>query len=244
MRKRFVVVSLCLSIVIGAIVYHRALAARLPEITTNVDMLDGGHVRLTVLNTTNLPITALAAVGTRTLLGKPITDRSVRFFDSVLDPFGPRELAPGKGYAFNFFGPNPPPDQLRRDVQLKAAILADGSTWGDREWVETLLLRRSSAFHYNSRVLKMIEEASSAGIPRQELAQALTALEKNDLAAAKTTAEKQMIEVAYEEALQLLQDGRSVYGDNAPLPQLTGRARNRLLLRVSRLQASKPVPAN
>ncbi|PYU47722.1 MAG: hypothetical protein DMG54_00285 [Acidobacteria bacterium] len=171
MRKPILAASLALAVMTGAVVYHRAFAARLQEIGTNIEMLSDGHVRLNVINTTNLPISALAAVGTRTLLAKPATDRSVRFFDSVLNPFGPKELAPGKNYTFNFFGPNPPPDQLKRDVQLKAAIFADGSTWGDPEWVSTLLLRRASAYHYDSKVLKNIEQANSVGIPMRELTQ-------------------------------------------------------------------------
>src|SRR5579859_1699925 len=100
-----------------------------------------------------------------------------------------------------FFGPNPPPDKLRREVQLKAAIFADGTTWGEPEWVTTLLLRRSSAYQYNTKVLKTIEQASSAGISHEELTQELGQLQKDDFATAKTTVEKQMIEVAYEEAL-------------------------------------------
>ncbi|PYU50974.1 MAG: hypothetical protein DMG53_02300 [Acidobacteria bacterium] len=172
MRKPILAASLALAVMTGAVVYHRAFAARLQEIGTNIEMLSDGHVRLNVINTTNLPISALAAVGTRTLLAKPATDRSVRFFDSVLNPFGPKELAPGKNYTFNFFG------------------------------------------------------------------------EKDDFTAAKTAAEKQMVEVAYEEALFLLQDGKRAHGNNAPLPEATGQARGRLLLRVNRLQVSKPPLAN
>src|SRR5437879_13617837 len=169
LRKPILAASLALAVMTGAVVYHLAFAARLQEIGTNIEMLSDGHVRLNVINTTNLPISALAAVGTRTLLAKPATDRSVRFFDSVLNPFGPRELGPGKTYTFNFFGPNPPPDQLKRDVQLRAAIFADGSTWGDQEWITTLLLRRSSAHLYNAKILKTIEQTTSAGLQLQQL---------------------------------------------------------------------------
>jgi len=38
-------------------------------------------------------------------------------------------------------------------------------------------------------------------------------LEKDDFTAAKTAAEKQMVEVAYEEALFLLQDGKRAHGN-------------------------------
>ena len=247
MQKRIFAASLVFTLVTGALAYrkhHWVFAAGPLDLSTNIEALTDGHVQLSVVNTSNLPITALAAVGTRTLLAKPATDRSVRFFDSVLNPFGPRELGPGKTYTFNFFGPNPPPDQLKRDVQLRAAIFADGSTWGDQEWITTLLLRRSSAHLYNAKILKTIEQTTSAGIPLQQLIQKLSALQKDDFDAAKTTAEKQMVQAAYEEALILLQSRTRANGDTASLPEATGQTRSRLFLRVTRLEASKPPIAN
>ena len=240
MPKRTLAVTSVLTIVIAVILVHKAVAARQHELSTSVDMLVDGHVRLSVLNTSGSPITAIAAIGTRTVLEKPITVRSVRFFDSVVNPFGPKEIVPGKTYSFMFFGPNPPPDKLRREVQLEAAIFADGSTWGEPEWVTTLLLRRSSAYQYNTKVLKTIEQASSAGISHEELAQELGRLQKDDFATAKTTVEKQMIEVAYEEALLLLQDTARADGNDVPLQETITHARSRLLFRINRLEASKP----
>jgi hypothetical protein len=244
MRHRVLATTLVLVIPLTIALVHGAEAQKQQKVNVAVTELPNGRVRLSVLNNSGSLITALVAVGTRTLMTTGATDKSVRFFDSVLYPFEPKEIHSGQSHDFIFFGPNPPPDQLRRDVQLKAAIFADGSTWGEPEWVATLVLRRSSAYHYNSKVLKIIEQANSAGIPVQELSQELAGFEKDDFAAAKTTAEKQMVEVAYEEALLLLQDSTRTQGDNAPLPETTGQARSRLLLRVSRLQASKPSIVN
>lgn len=150
------------------------------QIEVATEALSDGHVHLTASNQSRAAITALVAIGTRTHLPDRVTVRSVRFFDSVLSLTGSRGIAHGQSYTFNFFGPNPPPDQLERDVQLKAAIFADGSTWGDPKWVSTLQLRRSSARRYSSEALQAIEALGSVGVTQESLRERIQELRAQD----------------------------------------------------------------
>ncbi len=47
---------------------------------TSVQDLGNGNVHLNVTNSSDVPITALAAIGTRTLIANGATDRSIRLF--------------------------------------------------------------------------------------------------------------------------------------------------------------------
>lgn len=218
----------------------RALAQGLKS---DVSARSDGHVLLTVTNHSGSAVTAMVAVGTRTLLATGATVRSVRFFDSILSPLRSRSLLPEQEHTFVFFGPRPAPDQITRKAELKAAIFADGSTWGDLTWVDTLLLRRSSALRYNTKILEMVERAVSAGASGDDLRQQLSDTEKTDLAAAQTVAEKQMVEVAYQNTLLLLQDPARADGSVIPPAESGAHARSQLSLRISALSKSKPTLA-
>lgn len=209
-------------------------------VSSSTETRPDGHIVLSVLNNSNSPITAVAAVGTRTVLGNSTTDTSVRFFDSVLNPFGPKEVMEGHTYAFDFFGPNPPPDQLRRGVEIKAVLFADGLSWGDPKWVDTLLLRRSSALKYNEEALQAIEAASAGGSTRGELASLLGRLRSQEVNTAQTIPEKQAADVAFAEAVLMLRDTTEADGTEVPLAESIAHARSRLLLRIDRLKAAKP----
>lgn len=244
--KSSVAATLFLAVAAVVLLVRRTAAAKQREqqISSSVETFADGHIRLGVVNTSGSPITALAAVGTRTLIAKPITVRSVRFFDSVLNPFGPKEIMPNGSYIFTFFGPNPPADQFTRDVQLKAAIFADGSTWGDAEWINILSLRRSSALKYSSEAMQIIETGSLDGSPREDLTRQLTQLQSDEMKAAKTTAEKQMADVVFANALLALQDTAQADGGKVPLSESIARARSRLLVHINGLEASKPNSVN
>lgn len=103
---------------------------------------------------------------------------------------------------------------------------------------------RSFAYHYDTKVLKIVEQANSASTSIEILNQELAQLEKNDFDAAKTTAEKQMVQFAYEETLALLKDTTRADRAGAPPSEAALNARSRLLIRVSQLQAAKPALAN
>lgn len=243
MRKRFLGAALLIIIPTALILARRALGEKAQGPSSTIETQSNGSIRLNITNTATVPITALAAVGTRTFVANGRTGRSVRLFDSVLNPFSRKEILPGQTYSFSFFGPNPPENQLKRDVEFKAAIFADGSTWGDPEWVNTLLLRRSSAYRYNAEALQLLEHAP-ATVSAQALTQQLAQLEQSELTAAKTVAEKQMVEVAFEEPIAVLANSMRSEKSSAPVREPLAQARSQLYLRNTRLMASKPVVGN
>lgn len=224
--------------------FATAAFAHQQPLESSIAARSDGRVLLTVTNNSRAPVTAMVAIGTRTITATGATDKSVRFFDSVLSPFGPKNVLPTRSYTFTFFGPQPPPNIITRDVQLKAAIFADGSSWGESSWVRTLLLRRSSALRYNREVLKLVEQAGSAGTPTYELEQELASMEETQVTAAQTVAERQMAQVACEDALLMLRS--TVRADRAASDTDDAaarvRSRSRLMLRINSLSSSRPTP--
>lgn len=233
---RMVVPCIAVSVILSAAPAHSAT----PAVAWVTQATSDGHVLLTVTNEAASPITALAAVGSRTLLASGATDRSVRFFDSALNPFGPKSIPPGGTYTFTFFGPRPAPRTITRSVELDAAVFQDGSSWGDSEWVNKLLLRRSSAYNYSLKVLHQLQDASSTGSSRQMLEQALVEGERSDFASAGTIEEKQMVQAAYEDTLLIVRNTTGNQGNADASTDMISRARARLLLRTRQLFNSRP----
>jgi len=179
--------------------------------------LPDGHVKLSVVNQSNSPVTALAVVGVRSLLGSNQVDRSVRFFDSLLDPFGPAELATGQSYTFVLFGPNPPLDKLRtRTATLEAALFADGSAWGDPKWIETLKQRREVARVSAQAALSVLIQAKTDGASPAQVLQRLNASQSAQLRELHTTAERQMVELTLSETKQLIEHSAQRQLNGAP----------------------------
>lgn len=205
----------------------------------SIETLSDGYVRLSVVNKSRQSVTALAAVGSRTVIESQATDRSVRFFDSALNPSKPMDLQSDGSYSFLFFGPNPAPESLKRDVQLKAALFADGSSWGDPDWVKVLTLRRSSAYLYQNKALRALDEGYSDGLTREAFAEKLMRLRNDEYASAKTAAEKQMADLTFAEVLSRIGEA-SRNGHPVPISESVVQVRNRLLLRIDRLARSVP----
>lgn len=213
-------------------------------IATTVRILPRGYMRIEITNTSKTSITALAIVGIRTWQAQGISVRSVRFFDSVLNPYGHPQIAAGESYDFDVFGPNPPPEQLTRAVNLEAALFADGSTWGDPEWVAALVDRRSSALKYNNEALNAVDAAVMAGSSEEDLSQRLRQLRSDEMHAASSTAERQMADISFDEPLFELQDAERAAGAVPSLSETFAGVRARLQFRISRLRSESGPATN
>jgi len=209
------------------------------KITTTSEVLPDGHVRFQIENRSRVPITALAVVGIRTPIKPGRHETSVRYFDSVLDPLFEKDLMPGQTYSFTLFGPNPPPDTMRREVTLKAALFADGTIWGDAEWTQRLLLRRSSAEGYINNGLQLLTAARTSGSTREAAIKEAEDALKVNYDSASTVEEKQMVQQVYREMILFLQG--STRNDGAAISQedsMTAAA-NHLMARAHRLTSAK-----
>ena len=245
MRKEIGILGVALPLLIGASLMRPAVpthqdASSLGGVTWTTTVLEDGHVRLDITNGFSSPITALVAVGDRTLLADSSTMRSVRFFDSVLSPFGPKEVAPGRSYSFIFFGPNPPANKISRDVQLKAVVFADGRGVGDADWLTTLAARRVSARKYSALALQAIQSTTLEDeASRRSLLDVISAMRGQDVRAAGSVAERQIADLSLSDAVNLLSDGT---GTGAPSKEAIIHARGRILMKLARLDVAKPIP--
>jgi hypothetical protein len=222
-------------------------------LNANVKIFPDGRARLDVFNRAQVRVTAIAVLGTRTLAkraDKTLTLKSVRFFDSVLDPSGPIALEAGQTHSFSFFGPSPPPKMLRdRSLNVKAVLLFDGSTWGDPEWIATLMQRRKSAYKYEREALEIVTDAKTRGISGGVLLQRLDTIKQRRVAEAKLPEEKQIADLTFTEVHLLVEHSNQSSADRLRFTE-PGRqtidlgvpdyASKRLELRLNRLEASKP----
>lgn len=107
-----------------------------------------GHVYLTVKNNSSVAITAMAVTATKTAMdGTSRPGQSVRYFDSVVNPFGPfaRGISPGESYRFSLAGPL---EKRKIESSLRAVIFADGSTMGEADWIQRLIHSRTIDLYY------------------------------------------------------------------------------------------------
>jgi hypothetical protein len=111
------------------------------------------------------------AVGTRTPLAQNgHVGTSVRYFDSVVNVDRDKQLTSYQTYTFNFFGPKPA--DVKKEVALKAALFADGSNFGDSEWVARLIAGRNAFLHDIEDAVKILQSARTSGESREQLIQA------------------------------------------------------------------------
>lgn len=211
-----------------------------------------GVLLIQVTNQSATPVTALLAEGDRSLRGSNRVIHSMRFFDVALDAIAP-PIEPGKSYAFKFFGPNPPQESLAiRSAQLKAAIFADGSTWGDEESVQVLLDRRKLAYQCDTEALKAAMDAKMQHSSGAELMKQLDSIRTQHLADAKSPAERTVVDLTLKDIQYLVMDKmqgsanslNAVSTSDALNEQhstkVTDAAISRLTLRAQRLEAARP----
>jgi hypothetical protein len=198
--------------------------------------LPDGHVQFTVTNKANQPITAIAVVAIKTPLAGGNSGRSVRIFDSVVNPFGPygRAIMPGGSHTFSLAGPL---EKRQIDATLKAVIFADGSSVGDTTWVQRLVHARQLALNYVEDALQFIRSGRTAGTQPSALAEEAQQRSATVLHSSASIDEKQVSEMVYGEVALHLQGGPD---GSAPTDQRFDSAISQLLTRRSALLNSKP----
>src|SRR5262249_16283319 len=162
------------------------------------------------------------------------TVRSIRFFDSVLNPYGPTAIVPSGSFTFSFFGPNPPPNALRRDVELKAAIFMDGSSWGDPEWVKVLRVRREAAARFTNKTLETIQATGIRRDTKRSLIERIQEMRANEYRSAQTTAERQMADFIFEDVLTPLKETTDDDEELATSLESVSSVRSHLQVRLNR----------
>lgn len=213
------------------------------RIATTTELLPDGHVRFVVTNRSAQPITALyvRAEGTSLASGTPQIV-SHRFFDSVINVFNGRDLAPQYDKVFILAGPSPGPSKVRTDPTLVAALFSDGSSWGDQAYVQRLIDRRKFMLQYVSSALKTLQDAAAAGETREQLTQRFQTLRGAASSTVRGRDERPFALGVYDEVLDNLAMDTSSAG-GLPLSQRLAALMNQLLRRQRKLLMSKPLIA-
>lgn len=231
-------ISLSFSFFLSSIV-----VAQDSRISTNSELLPDGHVRFVVTNRSGQAITGLYVLGEGTPLVNGVS-RIVyhRYFDSVVDPFGEKDLGPLQDRVFVLAGPRPGPNKLRTDVALKAALFADGTSWGSENDIQILVSRRKTQLVHVRKALGLLQDAQAKGTARDQLIQQFQGSQDSEPKVARSVEERDVIRGIYREVLTNLQLDT---GDGSPVPGLTVQKRltaivSQLEQRRHKLLASKP----
>jgi hypothetical protein len=215
------------------------------QIDWSTEDLPDGHIRVRVLNNSDVPMTAIALEGERSVTGSKIIVHSVRIFDYAVNaPDQP--LEPGQTYTFSMFGPNPPRERLRlRSVKVMAALFQDGGTWGDQDWIATLTSRRAGVYKFENAVMGVLLDAKAS--PQGNVSQAIDSLKQQYEKQARSRYEKHTIDsIAEGISLSVVQgarlrthtvslDSNTIKADGQPV----NNAIDRLSLRLHALEAEK-----
>jgi hypothetical protein len=215
--------------------------AQSPPVSTATELLSDGHVRFVVTNRSNQSITALAVVAEGTPLARGVARMvSRRFFDSVIDVFSEKDLHPRQDYVFVLAGPRPGPSIMRTDVTLKAALFADGTSWGDAAEIQHLVARRKLMLLYVNSALKTVQDAKTSGVARDILIQQMQASDGANSQSGPGVDERQIAHGVFTEVIGSLQLDGSTSTSALPLDQRLDLIISQLQQRQRRLAGSRP----
>lgn len=223
--KRVVLVTAVSVLVLASI----ACASTISNVRGHQVTTSNGQVKFIVTNSSRLPITALAVTATKTPADGGRAGRSVRMFDSVVNPFGPfgRAIAPGESHTFSLAGPL---EKRKIEATIEAVIFADGSSAGDPHWVQRLVHARQAELNDVEDALRLTRAAKASSVDVATLASEVQG--RKDAVVGSSSAsvdEKQVAQMVYGEvALRMKAQTPSAQRFDAAISQLTTR-RNLLL---------------
>ncbi|HEV2314716.1 MAG TPA: hypothetical protein VGR94_05380 [Candidatus Acidoferrales bacterium] len=197
-----------------------------------------GHIYLTVKNNSGVAITAMAVTATKTAMDgtsrRP--GQSVRYFDSIVNPFGPagRSISPGESYRFSLAGPL---EKREVEARLRAVIFADGSTTGEADWIQRLIHSRTTDLYYVDQDLQILQNGKANSEPTDMMGQRAQSLSDSVFHSSASTEDKQIAMGLCHEILMYING----HFDQAAAPdQRVENAISQLLTRRQRLLLSKP----
>lgn len=147
----------------------------------------GGGATITVRNRHTAPLVAFVFIYTlRT--ADSIYSASTGSYDSAIDPAANRAVPPGEDTQIPYYAGS---RGLKPVVNIEAALFADGTTYGHKNMVQTILDRRNFAFVTLNKTINELKLAAKLGTSRDQLIsqmqsamnQERTAAGNNELAA-------------------------------------------------------------
>lgn len=197
-----------------------------------------GHIYFTVRNNSSVAITGMTVTATKTAVGGTSrqTLQSVRYFDSIVNPFGPggQNISPGGSYRFSLAGPL---EKREIEARLRAVIFADGSTMGEADWIQRLVHSRTTELYYIDQDLQILQNGKATSEPTEMMGQKAQNLSDSVFHSSASTEDKQVAAGLCHEILMYINGNF----DQADAPdQRIDRAISQLLTRRQRLLLSKP----
>lgn len=161
-------------------------------VTATVTFLDNGRVQVALINNGRQPITGLTVVGEITpFSGGTAHSTWVRGIDAVIGPLD-HPLMPKGTCTFVFNAPDAP-DRARFEVSLKAAVFDDGSTFGEAEWIDRLILHRRYLYRHVDAALRFLSDVRRAPNSREQVVQSAEEFRDRELIGAVNREEQQVI---------------------------------------------------
>lgn len=238
----FVATAFCIAVV-PAPLRAQAPAPGKQPLHSTTETLPNGALVVRVENLSGSSITALLAVGEATLPDGKKVFGVVQGFDSVMNSPIQQSVDPGQSHTLFIFPANPvrplhgPPLKVKREGQLKAAIFANGKTWGDPVWIARLLRARLDALEYTKDVMARLQQALSSGTPLRQLADQMHAAGRNRSAPSSYVGDKEIAGQVYGEAAGQMEACSAVHEDQKGCVE---NYLGRLLAKRNRLLASRP----
>ncbi len=174
MKKQALVVAfLAFAVVVAAPAFAQTEPSD-PRFSVKIESRPSGGFQYSITNLSDIPITAIAVAVAQT------SDHSrtsgVLTFDSVLQSGGSHgAILPQKTYSFPIGSAasttKPAPPSV--EVQLRAIVFADGSSYGDPEWVDAVTQSRQFAWDDANAVLGYVQTAKAGTVPMDQLIQEL-----------------------------------------------------------------------
>jgi len=136
--------------------------------------------------------------------------RTVSFWwnvtDSVVEPHGQDSIKSGQTYRFIFFGPSSTPDQQpRRKITVRAVLFEDGGSWGEQQWIDTLVSVRKMAHKCESEALQALVAAKIKPSDLNSVMHTVLELRRDNTAQAQSVYEKKIIGSVFDEVVLRIQ---------------------------------------
>lgn len=200
-----------------------------------------GHVEFFITNRSSINVDAyVILIETIPLMKGPSRLQTVRYVDVATNP-REQTLLPGAMRRFRFAGPEPGPKVVRTEVSLKAAIFADGTSFGESAWVDKLLEMRKRMCLRANWALSLLESEKYRGrVTRDEIIDRIKQAASEAMPTAESVEDRMAIDAFEKEITANLALVQRSDGQSVSVQESLQMVVNHITNRRQRIMAAKP----